>query len=125
MAQNSCTSFGVKEKPIFSFHPCDSLAQESVILPLKGDGFPSNGLAARVQVSDSFSLRTGGLCVCRFTAYKEAYTVGGLLPGPKINWRQLPLIIISGLLIGAVFGGAIKAFAPEQTTMMARVKPRS
>lgn len=51
--------------------------------------------------------------------------MGVLLPGPRINWRQLPVIIISGLLIGSIFGGAIKAFAPEQTTVMARVKPRS
>ncbi|MBD2750254.1 hypothetical protein IC232_26695 [Microvirga sp. BT688] len=56
---------------------------------------------------------------------EEADTVGGLVPGPRINWRQLPPIVISGLLIGAVFGGAIKAFAPEQPTVMARVKPRS
>lgn len=49
--------------------------------------------------------------------------MGGLLPGPKIDWRQLPLIIISGLLIGTIFGGVIKAFAPEQTTVVARAKP--
>ena len=48
----------------------------------------------------------------------------GLLPGPRIDWRQLPLIIISGLLIGAIFGGVIKAFTPEQATVVARVKPR-
>jgi hypothetical protein len=46
------------------------------------------------------------------------------LPRPRVSWRQLPLIIISGLLIGAVFGEAIKAFAPEKTTVMARAKPR-
>ena len=51
--------------------------------------------------------------------------MGGLLPGPKINWQQLSLIIISGLPIGSVFGEAIKAFAPEQTTVVARMKPRS
>ncbi|MBB3018495.1 hypothetical protein FHR70_001549 [Microvirga lupini] len=46
------------------------------------------------------------------------------LKGRKIDWQPLPLIIISGLLIGALFGEAIKAFAPEQTTVLARVKPR-
>jgi hypothetical protein len=34
------------------------------------------------------------------------------------------MIIISGLLIGVIFGEAIKAFAPERTTMAARMKSR-
>lgn len=44
MAQDLCTSFEVKEKPVFSFQPCGSLAQESVILASKGGGLPSIGL---------------------------------------------------------------------------------
>jgi hypothetical protein len=75
-------------------------------------------------VSASHDMRALAQRDYRSVAYKEAYTVSGFLPGPKINWRQLPLIIISGLLIGAIFGGVIKAFAPEQTTVVARVKPR-
>ena len=97
MGQDLRTSFGATEKPIFSFRLCGSLAQEQ---------------------ESNRSVWLSLDCV------QEAYAVGGLLPGPKIDWRQLPLIIISGLLIGAIFGGAIKAFAPEQTTVVARVKPR-
>ncbi|MEE1654976.1 hypothetical protein VB618_02115 [Microvirga sp. CF3062] len=47
-----------------------------------------------------------------------------LLPGRRVDWRQLTLIIISGLMIGAIFGEAIKVFGPERTTVVARIKPR-
>jgi hypothetical protein len=50
--------------------------------------------------------------------------VVGLLPRLRVAWRQLPMIIVSGLLIGVIFGEAIKAFAPERTTMVARTKSR-
>ncbi|MBB4039413.1 putative ABC-type sugar transport system permease subunit [Microvirga flocculans] len=44
---------------------------------------------------------------------------------PRIEWRQLPLIIIGGLLIGFVFGEAIKAFAPlPPATVTTKPKPR-
>jgi hypothetical protein len=52
------------------------------------------------------------------------YTVDGLLPRLRVAWRQLPIIILSGLLIGAIFGEAIKALTPEQTTVLARAKSR-
>lgn len=54
----------------------------------------------------------------------EEAEMGRISTSPKILWRQLPFIILGGLLIGAVFGEAIKAFAPAQTTMVARAKSR-
>ena len=42
----------------------------------------------------------------------------------RLVWRQLPLIIITGLLVGTIFGQAIKAFGPEPATVAAKSKTR-
>ena len=42
----------------------------------------------------------------------------------KLEWRQLPFILIGGLLIGAAFGEAIKAFAPAPATVAFKAKTR-
>jgi hypothetical protein len=64
------------------------------------------------------------ICVAVASYVQGGWIVGALLPGPRVGWRQLPLIIIGGLLIGAIFGEAIKAFAPEPIAVAARTKPR-
>ena len=49
MAQDLCTSFEVKEKPIFSLQPCGSLAQEqeSSILQKEGMTVPEHRRSRR------------------------------------------------------------------------------
>jgi hypothetical protein len=102
--------FQVNEKPIFSFQPCGKLAHER----------KSIGLAEGSAVSQGQHHPDGKSLI----ACKEGHTVVGLLPRLRIAWRQLPMIIVSGLLIGVIFGEAIKAFAPERTTTVARMKSR-
>jgi hypothetical protein len=42
----------------------------------------------------------------------------------RLVWRQLPIILVAGLLVGAVFGLAITAFVPEPTVIAAKSKAR-
>jgi hypothetical protein len=42
----------------------------------------------------------------------------------RLVWRQLPIILVAGLLVGAVFGLAITAFVPAPTVIAAKSKAR-
>jgi hypothetical protein len=64
------------------------------------------------------------ISVAKTDRVKGGYPVDRLLARAIIDWRQLPLIIIGGLLIGAIFGEAIKILGPEQTVVIARAKSR-
>jgi len=48
----------------------------------------------------------------------------GMKAGSGIAWRQLPLIVAAGLLIGTLFGQALKAYAPATTIVAAKSKMR-
>ena len=42
----------------------------------------------------------------------------------KASWRQLPFIILGGLLIGFIFGEALKAFVPGPSAVATQGKSR-
>ncbi|NBJ11601.1 hypothetical protein [Microvirga arsenatis] len=48
----------------------------------------------------------------------------GMKAGSGIDWRQLPLIVVAGLLIGTLFGQALKAYAPATTIVATKSKLR-
>ena len=50
--------------------------------------------------------------------------MGRISTSLKASWRQLPFIIICGLLIGAAFGAATKVFAPGPAAVIAGGKLR-
>ena len=50
--------------------------------------------------------------------------MGRTSTGLKASWRQLPLIILGGLLIGIIFGEALKAFVPAPSAVATQGKSR-